>query len=87
MLEDRFLIMIHYMAYDLFSFAQMFAQLREAYKGRDLPYRPYSPFMRWEWCSALDTVEFWKKILAGFQGKKLYPPLILSINYTPTINS
>jgi amino acid adenylation domain-containing protein len=86
-LEDRFLIMIHHVAYDLFSFAQMFAQLREAYEGRDLPYRPYSPFVRWERCSAPDTVEFWKKTLAGFQGKKLYPPLVPSANYTPTINS
>ncbi|RHZ46418.1 uncharacterized protein CDV56_103550 [Aspergillus thermomutatus] len=86
-LQDRFLVMIHHVAYDLFSFAQLFALLREAYEGRDLPYRPYSPFVRWERRSSPDTVQFWKKTFAGFQSKKLFPHVLPSANYTPTINS
>jgi amino acid adenylation domain-containing protein len=83
---NRFLILIHHVAYDLFSFSQLFVQLRRAYEGHALPTRPYSPFVKWEQALVPATTQFWTQKLAGFKGR-MFPPSLPCSSDSPPVHA
>lgn len=79
--DEVFVMSMHHLLLDGYSFSMIFRDLNRAYQGESLPVLSFGPFMRWE--SSLDehNIRFWKASFAGFSGKH-FPP-VPSPEYTP----
>ncbi|RJE18795.1 nonribosomal peptide synthase [Aspergillus sclerotialis] len=83
--QDRLQMLIHHAIFDGYSISVIFQHLEKAYDGEILHSRPFGPFLRWVQQSDDHVDEFWKRKLAGFQGKT-FPP-VLSIEHVPMTRS
>lgn len=83
--QDRLQMLIHHAIFDGYSISVVFQHLEKAYVGEILQPRPFGPFLRWVQQSDDHVDDFWKRVLAGFQGKA-FPP-VPSKEYIPMTRS
>ena len=79
--ENIFVVSMHHLLLDGYSFPLIFRDLERAYHGQTLPCLSFSPFVRWS--SRLDeqNTKFWSRYFAGFEGKHF--PKVPSPEYMP----
>ncbi|KAJ6131846.1 hypothetical protein N7471_007061 [Penicillium samsonianum] len=79
--ENIFVMSIHHLLIDGYSFPLVFRDIERAYQGQTLPRLSFSPFVQWS--SRLDerSKQFWSSSFAGFKGEH-FPP-VPPPGYTP----
>ena len=72
--ENIFVMSMHHLLFDGYSFPLVFRDLERAYHGQTLSYMSFSPFMRWNTNLNEQNTRFWSSCFAGFEGKH-FPPV------------
>ena len=67
--ENVFVLSIHHLLLDGYSFPLIFRDLERAYHGQALPYLSFSPFVQWSSQLNEQNMKFWSSSFAGFEGK------------------
>lgn len=79
--ENIFVMSMHHLLLDGYSFPLVFRNLERAYHGQALPCLSFSPFVQWSSKLNEQNTKFWSSSFAGFEDKH-FPP-VPSPEYMP----
>ena len=79
--DNIFVVSMHHLLLDGYSFPLVFRDLERAYHGQALPFLSFSPFVQWSSKLNEQNTKFWSSSFAGFEGKH-FPP-VPSPEYMP----